>query len=182
MKKLLVAALALSCASAFAGNAYVGVNAGQANQKLSIDGESGSETSTAYGVNVGYKFTPIFGAEAGYVNFGEASASDSGVTIGAKPTAFYLAATATWAVTPEFAVFAKAGASRSDTKVFATVGGVSDSIKQKQTSGLFGVGLSYAFTPAISAVAEFTHFGKVFKEEGASLKVYNVSAGVRFSF
>lgn len=47
------------------------------------------------------------------------------------------------------------------------------------------IGASYAFAPNLAIVAEYTNFGKVAKNDvdtRDSLKVAQVSAGVRFSF
>lgn len=187
MKKLILAALALSCASAFAGNAYVGVNAGSATHTLTIDGGgvSLSKSSTAFGVNAGYQFTSMFGIEAGYAAHGEASTTSGDYEVGADPKSFYVAATATFPVSPQVSVFAKAGVARSDTTVFDSYKGARESFKKNDTSGMFGVGASYAFAPNLAIVAEYSNFGKVAKNERDSrdsLKVAQVAAGVRFAF
>jgi OOP family OmpA-OmpF porin len=187
MKKLILATLALSCASAFAGNVYVGANAGSATHKLAMDGGgiTLSESSTAFGVNAGYQITPMFGIEAGYTAHGEASTKAGDYEVGTDPKSFYAAATATFPVTPQISVFAKAGVARSDTTLFGSYKGERESFKKNDTSGVFGIGASYAFAPNLAIVAEYTNFGKVAKNEGDSrdsLKVAQVSAGVRFSF
>ncbi|HEU4374197.1 MAG TPA: outer membrane beta-barrel protein [Telluria sp.] len=182
MKKLVIAALALSCSTAFADNMYVGVGIGSATQKVSEEGFDLSKSSTAASINAGYQFTPVFGAEVGYVHFGEATASASGMTVGAKPKSFYLAGTATYAVTPEFGVFAKVGAARTKTDVFFDDGIARQEDSDSRTTAMFGIGASYAFTPAISATLEYQNFGKVIDQGGATLKASHVSAGLRFSF
>jgi OOP family OmpA-OmpF porin len=185
MKNLILAALALSCASAFAGNAYVGVNAGSATHTLTVDGVSLSESSTAFGGNAGYQFTSMFGIEAGYAAHGEASTKAGDYEIGADPKSFYVAATVTFPVTPQISVFAKAGVARSDTTVVSSYQGERWWVKEKDRSGVFGIGASYAFAPHLAIVAEYTNFGKVAKNDvdtRDSLKVAQVSAGVRLSF
>ena len=180
MKKLFLAALALSCSTAFAGNAYVGVNVGSANQKASADDAHLTLSSTAVGINAGYQITPMFGAEVGYVQFGEASVTGGGSTIGTKPKSAYLAATATFPVAPQLAVIVKGGVARSKTTFFASNLDASES--SKKSSAMFSVGATYVFTPAIAAVIEYATFGKVAKENGVSLKVNQVAAGLRYSF
>ncbi|MDQ2989770.1 MAG: outer membrane beta-barrel protein [Pseudomonadota bacterium] len=182
MKKLLIAALALSCSTAFAGNAYVGVGVGSATQKFSDSGINLSENSTAVDINAGYQFTPMFGAEVGYFHFGEATVKGGGFTIGAKPKSFYLAGTATFPVSPAFGVFVKAGAVRTDTNVFGDNGTTRESEDKSGNSAMFGIGASYAFTPKMSAILEYGNFGTVLDEDGSKLKVSHVSAGLRFSF
>lgn len=185
MKKLILATLALSCASAFAGNAYVGVNAGSATHTLAIDGANLSQGSTAFGVNGGYQVTPMFGIEAGYTVHGKASTRNGDFEIGADPKSFYLAATAAYQVAPQISVFAKAGVARSDTTVFSNYSGARASVKEKENCGVFGIGASYAFAPNLAIVAEYTNFGKVARNDfdaRDSLTVAQVSAGVRVSF
>lgn len=181
-EKMILATPALSCANAIAGNAYVGANAGSATHKLTLDGVTLSESSTAFGVNAGYQFTPMFGVEAGYAAHGDASTKVGDYEVGADPKSSYVAATATFPVTPQIAVFAKAGVARSDTTVFSSYKGARASVKETDTSGVFGVGATYAFAPNLAIVAEYTNFGKVAKNDGNSLKMAQVSAGVRFSF
>ncbi|HEU4373034.1 MAG TPA: outer membrane beta-barrel protein [Telluria sp.] len=182
MKKLVIVALALSCSTAFADNMYVGVGIGSATQKVSADGFDQSKSSTAASVNAGYQFTPMFGAEVGDVHFGEASATENGITVGAKPKSFYLAGTATYPVSPAFGVFAKVGAARTKTDVFGDNGTARQEDSYSRTTAMFGIGASYAFTPAISATLEYQNFGKVIDQDGVSLKASQVSAGVRFAF
>jgi OOP family OmpA-OmpF porin len=182
MKKLFIAALALSCSTAFADNMYVGVGVGSATQKVTADGFSLSKSDTAASINAGYQFTPMFGAEVGYVHFGEATVSSGGVTIGAKPKSFYLAGTATYPVSPAFGVFAKVGAARTKTDTFFDDGTGREEDSTSRTTAMFGIGASYAFTPSISATLEYANFGKVIDQDGVTLKASHVSAGVRFAF
>jgi OOP family OmpA-OmpF porin len=182
MKKLLIATLALTCSTAFAGNAYVGVGVGSASQKMNDSGVSLSENSTAANVNAGFQITPMFGAEAGYYHFGEASVYAGDYGIGATPKSFYVAGTATFPVTPALGVFVKAGVARSDTNVFVSYKNTRQSADTNGTSAMFGIGASYAVTPSIAAIVEYADFGTVAKEDGSKLKVSHVSAGLRFSF
>lgn len=185
MKRIILAAIAaISCNAAFAIEpaAYVSASVGSAEQKLSVDGISLTDSDTAFQIAGGYRFTPNFGAEIGYTHFGTASASGNGASVSTKPQSVHVAATGAWNVTPEFAITGKLGAARTRTKGEASFGGMSDSGTEKRTSLMYGVGVSYAFTPKIALIAEYQDFGKIAKDDGVDLKAHVVSAGVRFSF
>ncbi|MDO8034532.1 outer membrane beta-barrel protein [Janthinobacterium sp. SUN128] len=78
-----------------AENIYVGANAGRSELKLSGDVASGKENKTGFKVYAGYDFTPNFGAEAGYVNFGKLKESEGKESLSMETSAIYAAATGT---------------------------------------------------------------------------------------
>ncbi|MFC7288913.1 outer membrane beta-barrel protein [Herminiimonas glaciei] len=189
-KQLLVVLLGTALAApmaAYAEGAYVGVNVGRSDQKLSVDGiGSISDSGTGYKVYGGYGFNKNFGLEAGYNKLGTGKASyvdgaNSG-SISSKPSAFYLAVTGTLPVNEQFSLFAKVGASFNRTKVYAEENGVSESAKENHTSTLLGLGASYNFTKNVSVVAEYEDFGKIVKVDGLHLKANLLSIGVRYKF
>jgi OOP family OmpA-OmpF porin len=183
MKKLVLALLAASCAiPAFAGDIYAGASIGAVQQKLSADGVSSSENTTGFKLFTGYQFTPVFGAEVGYAQFGDASESDGTDGFSFKPSAVYVAATGTWALTNEVAAFAKLGVARDHTKIGATLDGTTYSGSANETSALIGVGVSYALNTKVSITAEYENFGKALKGDGGSLKISQVSIGARYKF
>jgi OOP family OmpA-OmpF porin len=186
MKRIIFAAIAaISCNAAFAAEpaAYVSASVGSAEQKLSIEGISVTDSDTAFQIAGGYRFTPNVGVEAGYTNFGTGSISGNGVTVSSKPQSAHVAVTGAWNFTPEFAITGKLGAAHTRTKAEVRFNGESESTKDTHTSLMYGVGVSYAFTPKIALIAEYQDFGKIIKgDAGESLKAHVVSAGVRFSF
>jgi OOP family OmpA-OmpF porin len=111
------------------------------------------------------------------------SISAQGLTASSKPQSVHVAVTGAWNVTPEFAVTGKLGAAHTRTKLEGSGAGYSESETETHTSLMYGVGVSYAFTPKIALIAEYQDFGKIIKgDAGESLKAHVVSAGVRFSF
>jgi OOP family OmpA-OmpF porin len=185
MKRIILAAIAaISCNAALAAEpaAYVSASVGSAEQKLSADGLSVTESDTAFQIAGGYRFTPNVGAEIGYTHLGTASISAQGMSASSKPQSLHVAVTGAWNLTPEFAITGKLGAARTHTKLEASDAGSSESDTEKRTSLMYGVGVSYAFTPKIALIAEYQDFGKIAKGDGADLKAHVVSAGVRFSF
>lgn len=157
-----VAALIAASSSAFAvepGALYAGVDAG----KTKLEGWSDRETS--WGVFGGYKFHPNLAAEVGYrrladVDFGMAEV---------KAHQASLSLIGSYPLGNNFDVYGRLGYNRII--VDAMSGGVTatDHISR----GVYGVGLGYAFTPAIS--------GRIEVQKPTSDST-NLSAGVVFKF
>lgn len=183
MKQLVLTLIAAAIAApAFAGNAYIGGSVGRAEQKLSVEGMSLSDTDTGAKIVGGYQVTPAVGVEAGYAVLGESKISGNGASAGAEPKSFYLAVTGTMPLTPVVNGFVKLGAAHTKTTVFASEPGFFFSSKEKDTSVLAGIGASFAINKQMSVVAEYEHFGKILSEDGESLKADLLSVGVRFQF
>jgi len=184
MKRIIAAAIAaISCNVALADPAsYVSASIGSAEQKLSDSGLTFSDSDTAFQIAAGYRYTPNFGAEVGYTHFGTGTISVSGASVSAKPQSVYLAATGAWNATPEFALTGKLGIARTSTKVESRDAGFFESETEKKTSLVYGVGVSYAITPMVAAIADYQNFGKIVDRDGGTLKAHVVSAGVRVSF
>lgn len=185
MKRIVLAAVAtMACNIAFAAEpaAYVSASIGSAEQKLSADGMSVTESDTAFQLAGGYRFTPNVGIEIGYTHFGNAQISAMGLTASSKPQAIHAAVTGQWNMTPEFALTGKLGAAHTRTKLHGSGAGYSESETETHGSLMFGVGVSYAVTPNVAVIAEYQNFGKIIKGDDADLKAHVISGGVRFSF
>lgn len=174
----------LATAPAFAQQTYVIGQVGRAEHNAFVEGESIKGSSTVAAVALGHKVTPNLAVEGGFAHLGKFSKTDSGYTIYAKPTTIYGALVGSFNATPAIALHAKVGIARTDTSV--GYGFVLDvqSIDLDKTHALVGVGLSYAFTPKVAFVAEYTHLGTIAedKELAESLKTSMFTAGVRFTF
>jgi OOP family OmpA-OmpF porin len=182
----ITAALAVPFA-AHAEGAYIGANVGHVNQKASVD-DLGSETEskTGYKLYGGFDFSKNFGVEGGYVDFGKSSGSGTdGVdtfSYSLKPTGVYVAVTGTLPLSEQFSLFGKVGASFNHTKARVTLNADSASGSDNRTSTLIGIGAAYNFNKNLALVAEYEDFGKVIKDDDASLKVNMFSIGLRYHF
>ncbi len=176
------AALLLSSTCALAAGPYMGVSAGTTDQKVAAEGEAVNLDSNSAKIYGGYQFASNVGIEGGYVHFGEIKETVEGFTLGAKPKAFYTAVTGTAALSPAFNLFGKLGVSSNQTKIFASFDGNSGSETKTKVSAMFAIGGQYKFNEQFSFVAEYENFGKVFDQDGLSLKVTTVSAGLRYTF
>lgn len=188
MKKTISLALLTALAAASATSAvaqtvptptYVGVNVGTSKQKFDLGIFARSEEDTAAKLYAGYRFTQNFGVEGGYVHHGEGDFPLSGTILTTKPRSIYLAGTASFPVAENFAVFGKLGATNNKVK-FSNSSARGSS--QNHTSLLAGVGAAYAFSPTLSGVIEYEHFGKLIDDDIATLKAQTLSIGIRASF
>jgi OOP family OmpA-OmpF porin len=185
MKRIVFLATLLAAAPAFAQNAYVTGQISRVEHKVGIEDVSISDNDTGASIAAGYRVTPNFAVEAGYMHLGKFSQTEEGYNIYAKPTSFYGALVGTLVASPAFSVSAKLGVARHSTKVgYSDPFGDADSTKVNKTSALFGIGAAYNVTPTVAVVAEYTHLGTLAedKEFGESIKANVLSAGVRISF
>lgn len=188
MQKNIIAALFVAAAAfpaiAQAGPFYLGGEAIYAEQKIGQDDGSIKKSKTGGGIYGGFDFNKNFGLQLGFIQFGEAKfdTTAQGVKIGFKPRTVYLVGTATGAVDEQFSVFVKAGAATTRTKETVSYLGDSESGSETHSTGVIGVGGKFVITPKLSAVLEYTHFGKVLDEDDGNLKVTGYSIGLRYNF
>lgn len=167
MFKKIAAATALIIASsaAFAAQPstfYAGADVG----RTKIDD---LDRDTSYGAFVGYNFNQTFAVEAGYRRLADVDYRILNVNTKVRADQLALSVVGSFPIAESFSVYGRLGLNRLEAK--ATAGNVS--AKDDETKALYGIGLSYAFTPAVSARVEV--------QKPAS-DVTNVSAGVSFQF
>jgi OmpA-OmpF porin, OOP family len=135
---------------------YLGAAVGQSKVRNLCDDLAGlgvtscDERDTAWKLSVGYQFHRHFAAEAGYVDFGKATASIPGATATIKTRGIEVLAVAKVPLTQSFGAHAKAGFVRWDTS-----GSVAD---DNGTEFTFGLGLSYDFNQNFSARLEWQRY------------------------
>ena len=187
MKKQLFAAV-VGAALAFplfaqAEGYYAGANVGRSEFKASVDGQgSEKENKTGYKAYAGYDFTPNFGAEAGYVNFGKVKLYAEDASAHLKSSAFYVAATGTLPLNEQFSLFGKAGVTQNRAKISFNNDYFDFSGSKNKTAAVFGIGAAYHFDKKLSLVAEYENFGKILDVDGGNLKADLLSIGLRYKF
>lgn len=181
---ILLAALLLASSGAFAANAYVGINASSALQRVDVSIGTLSERTTGYKVYGGYKLSANVGVEGGYVNFGKVSESVGGTTATVEPSSFYVALTGAMPATDNIEVFVKLGVARSETKYSIQTATLRESEERTRIGAVAGIGFQYRFSDSLSAVGEYEYFAKVSSvdELGAKSKVSLISLGLRMAF
>jgi len=130
-KKLAIAAaLAVAASSSFA--APTGVYAGLDLGSTKIDDVDDSKTS--FGGFLGYGFNQFFSAEVGYRRLGKWD----DVTVNQTQ----LSVVGSYPIAPQFDIFGRIGYNHLD---------IDNSFDGNRSGGLYGIGVSYTFTPNISA-------------------------------
>lgn len=156
------AALVIASSSAFAQQApqfYVGAEV----SSTKLEDVSGHEGG--YGGFVGYKFNQNIAVEAGFNRL--ADISEDGGKLTADQTS--LSVIGTLPLSSGFSLFGRLGYNEVKVKVSAD----GDKFSGKDNGAVYGIGLGYAFTPAISGRIELS---KPFSD------VTKVAAGVSFGF
>lgn len=198
--------LSLAAASALAGNWYVVGSVGQSEVQDTNKGEidaalasipvtglssSMDDTDTGYKLQLGYKFTPNWAIEGGYVDLGKFKydATFAGGTANAeiKVTGWNIAAVGTYPINEQFSVFGKLGV--IDAKVEADFtatgpgGTASDGDSSTKAKGNWGVGATYNINKQWGVRAEWERFDKLGdKDKTGESDVDLLSVGVVFNF
>jgi OOP family OmpA-OmpF porin len=186
MKQQFIAAL-IGAAIAFpvaaqAEGYFVGGNVGRSEQKLDGGNISLKDNGTGFKLNGGYQFNANYGVEVAYVNLGKAEVNGNGASVKSEPQTFFVAATGTLPLNNEFSLFGKVGIAQNHVKITARAPGFSASESDNRTTAVFGIGAAYQLNKNVSFVAEYENFGKIAKDQPASLKADLLSVGVRYSF
>jgi OOP family OmpA-OmpF porin len=138
-KKLAIAAaLAVAASTSFA--APTGYYAGLDLGSTKIDDLDGNKTS--FGGFLGYGFNQFFAVELGYRQLGKWDFH--GADVNAKQT--HLSVVGSYPVTPQFDIYGRLG--YNQLRAEASYGNLT--YGDDTSGGLYGVGVSYTFTPAIS--------------------------------
>lgn len=202
MKRLLVAAVtSLMATTAFAQShvyspdegPYVGVGIGHA--KLDNDtfddldrlGASTDDTDTAYKLYAGYQFNPNFAIEAGYVDFGEFTASANNGFDSAKASlkadGFTTALVGKLPIANGFGIYGKLGliAWDADLKESSNIGGINynESASEDGTDPFYGAGAEYVIDQ-IMLRAEYERFDLSESGEDFKTDLFSASIGYRF--
>lgn len=180
-KKIAVAAaLVIASSSALAQQApkfYVGADV----TSTKVDDFDGKETG--YGAFVGYKFNPNVAVEAGFRRLADGKVSyydsyyDVDVQEKAKLDQTSISVIGTLPLSSGFSLFGRLGYNHIKAKYTATASSgnfsASESDSDSESKVLYGAGLSYDFTPAISARLEV---------QKPHSDVTTVAVGVSFGF
>jgi OmpA-OmpF porin, OOP family len=145
---------------------YVGGSYGKTSYSLSGAPAGVDDSDTGFKIFGGFQFTKHWGAEAGYIDFGKATASGLG-DVGV--TAFTFAGTGTLPLGENFALLGKVGLGMWDSSGSASSG-------DNGTDVYFGVGARYSFNKNLSLVVDYDRIDA----EDDSVNMFSV--GVRYKF
>ena len=160
------------------GAGYVGLNLGASN--YSLGNGSGffpsDDTDTAYNLYTGTFFTPNFGLELGYTNFGKIERA-GGTT---KAEGINLSLVGRAPITQSFNLLGKLGTTYGRTDVSSRDPGVI-SDKENGFGVSYGIGAEYSFNPQLSAVLQYDEHRLKFAGDGSD-RVNATTVGLRYRF
>lgn len=170
---LLVTVLASTFMPAFAGpanagaGAYIGLSAGNSyfsKVDLATQNRGVDDTDRAYKLYAGYQITERFGAEAGYLRFGQYQSTftvaGQEVRQSADARTVYLAATARMPLNERFALRGRLGVAANEVSGRNQLP-AGESIVGTKTQPIVGVGADYRLTPELSLTADLDAVGKL---------------------
>lgn len=174
---VLGATLGSSAFAQWAQGGYVGGNVGRTWSDFdataattpaattTLTGED--DTEVGYKLFGGYQFHPNFALEAGFFDLGRFDASFSGApgTLDSRTRirGLNLDLVGIMPLTDRFSAFARLGAaySRASADVSTTGAFVGGSSRETKWGPKFGLGLEYAFTPALAVRAEWERYNRI---------------------
>ena len=161
------------------GAGYVGLNIGSSNYSLGngIGAFSSDDSDTVYNVYTGTYFTPNFGFEVGYTNFGKIARA-GGET---KAQGINLSLVGRAPITQSFNIFGKLGTTYGRTEVSAFPGTGIASGKENGFGVSYGIGAEYSFNPQLSAVLQYDEHKLKFAGNGSD-RVNATTVGLRYRF
>ena len=146
---LALGSLSLGVQAAEPTGFYAGAGVGQSM----IDESFADDEDVGYQVFGGYQFTPYFGLEAAYTDFGEVDLR--GNVGGLEADTWSLAAVGTLPFTDRFSGYAKAGFHSWDAEMAGPgIGRVDDD----GTDPTYGLGLQYRFNDSVALRGEYSRF------------------------
>ena len=122
---------------------YASLLAGQS--KFDISG--GDNKDNSHMLSVGYQFTPMISAEAGYIDYGKVL-----VGINAEAQSTHLSALFSAPLADKFSAYARLGVASTKTKA-SILGRFSNT--ERETEAVYGVGLRYQLSKSFDAVLDY---------------------------
>lgn len=188
MKKLISAVMLMAAVGGASAQVYVGGSVGATNLNADCSGTSDcNNNDTGYKFYVGYKFSPLFSVEAGYINFGKPSATAyvppyGNTKLELESSAPFVVGAVRGNFTPQLSGVARLGLANMETKVTLSQALVGSDSKS-EIKALFGLGLEYALTKSFSASvdADFSNTTEVVSRMGSGA-IRMLSIGGQYHF
>jgi OmpA-OmpF porin, OOP family len=185
-KQVLLAVAALALSGAASAQVYGVVSVGVSKLEVDCDGAAVCDKSdTAFKLLGGYKFTPIFAVEAGYMSFGKATLRDSGASVDVGVTGFGVGAAFHQDFAANWNFVARLGVAQVKTKLDLNAPGISASNKDSNAQLYGGLGVGYKLSKQMSLDAAWDFSKGKYNKDGLDLGSGNVNAfslGLTFGF
>ena len=184
-KPLLAAALLVACAPAFA-QGYVTLSGGPTKLDSDCTGTTRCDnTGTGFKLLGGYKFTNEIAVEAGYLNFGKASATvvvpgAGSVDLAIKTAGFGGGIAVMAPIANDWLFAARLGLAQVKAKADGRVGNATVSLSDSNPQLYAGLAFGYRFNKNASIDLSFDSSRSEFEGEKANVTMFGV--GLTFSF
>ena len=161
------------------GAGYVGLNLGSSSYSLGngFGPFASDDRDTVYNLYTGTFFTPNFGFELGYTNFGKIARAGGNT----KAEGINLSLVGRAPITQSFNLFGKLGTTYGRTDVSAVPGTGIASGKENGFGVSYGIGAEYSFNPQVSAVLQYDEHKLTFAGDGRD-RVNAPTVGLRYRF
>jgi len=177
LKKALVGLMAVFAVSASHAEPYVVASLGSSKLDLDCAGTTACDTrSTGLKLLGGYKFTPNFAIEGGYLDFGKAQFTFGGVPFTLKAAGFGVGAAFHQDLNPDWNLAARLGVASMKTEASALGFNVDDSSTQLYG----GLGIGYRITPKVSLDASYDFSKLEFSGEKGNVSMFGIGVTVAF--
>lgn len=174
---ILVTLANVACADSSVGP-YVGIGLGGSYRQydsLSMETVKTDKFGAAQKIYAGYRITPNWGAEVGYVNLGKIESHyAAGDVFKGRADSFYLAGTGRLPLNEQFALTAKLMLAFNRTVASASNASLEELEGHRKNLTLGSIGAEYAFTPNMVASLELDRYGMVSKKTEASMLSVNL--------
>lgn len=180
-KQVLLAAAALVVSAGASAQTYAVIAAGTSKIDLDCAGAATCDDSgSAFKLLGGYKFTPNFALEGGYMSFGKAKAADPGVSLQLEVDGFGIGGAFHQDFATHWYFVARLGLAQIKTKASATAGGSSGSDNESKAQLYGGLGVGYKLTKQLSVGGAWDFTKAEIVGEKANVNAYTV--GLTFDF
>ena len=183
-----LALAALTCATASAGaqTVYIGGAGGATRSSADCSGTISCDNSdTGWKAYAGYNVNPMFGVEMIGYDFGgtQGVVAFPGfglVNASMKTTGFGLAGVINVPLGPSVDLMGRLGIGSNKLKVSVSTAGFSGSDSATSTQALWGIGLGFRLTPALSLRTEIDGTSATYAGERFDSTLFSVGLSVRF--
>jgi OOP family OmpA-OmpF porin len=179
-----VGLMALAFCAAASAQWYGVASAGRSKLDADCSGTTSCDTTgNGYKLLLGYKFAPNLAAEAGYFNFGKASATVSPLTLDVKADAFGGGVAFRQDFAPDWAFAARLGIASVRGKISGGVPGVgSVSGTKSSVQPYFGLGLGYKLSKTVSVDLSYDASKAKYEVAGGSDSANSSVIGLGLTF
>ncbi|MBB4845280.1 OOP family OmpA-OmpF porin [Paucibacter oligotrophus] len=184
MKKIAFSILVLGAlaSSQVMAQAYVAAGVGSGHSELDCAGTTScNNNGTSFRVLGGYKFNDTFAAELGYLSFGEAKASVSGVDLKLTPKAVTLGVAARFPFATDWGFTARLGVANVKTDVSGVVAGLGNAnLSDSKVAAHSGLGLDYALSSSLKLELTADFSRATFRDGDFSVRAVNLGLSYHF--